>query len=141
MAEISAAMKDFAARAGAGQLEMQKCVACGVVQWPPRDVCGACLADALEWRETAQGAVVLAATTLHASMEDFFRARLPWRVGTVRLDAGPVAYAHLHRDVGEGDAVRIEAHRDFKGRGVLVAAPLQGGDDPKIADLISKREE
>ena len=37
--------------------------------------------------------------------------------------------------------VRIEAHCDFKGRGVLVALPLHGGADPKISELISKREE
>ena len=141
MADMSAAMREFARRAGAGVLELQQCAACGAIQWPPRDICGACWSDALQWREFPAAGFVLAATTLHASMEEFFRARLPWRVGAVRLDAGPVSYAHLHQGVAEGDPVRIEAHRDFNGRGVLVALPLQGGDDPKIAELISTREE
>jgi uncharacterized OB-fold protein len=141
MAEMSAAMREFARRAGSGSLEMQKCAACGCVQWPPREVCRSCLSDALEWSPVLASGTLSAATTLHASMEEFFRARLPWRIGTVRLDAGPVAYAHLHQAVAEGDIVRIESHRDFKGRGVLVALPLQGGVDPKIAELISTREE
>jgi len=142
MAEMSAAMREFTRRAGAETLEMQKCAACSAVQWPPRDVCGACLSDALQWSDISADGVLLAATTLHASLEEYFRARLPWRVGTVRLDAGPVVYAHLHHAVAEGDAVRIKAHRDFEGRGVLVAFPPSGGaNDLKISDLISKREE
>ena len=141
MADMSAAMREFSRRAGGKALELQKCAACGAVQWPPRDVCGACLSDALGWSPVSSAGTLIAATTLHASMEEFFRARLPWRVGTVRLDAGPVAYAHLHHAVAEGDQVRIEAHCDFKGRGVLVALPLHGGADPKISELISKREE
>lgn len=142
MADISAAMAEFTRRAGAGGLQMQKCAACGGVAWPPRDACAACWSQALQWSEISASGVVIAMTTLHMSMEEYFRARLPWRVGIIRLDAGPVVYAHLHRALNEGDAARVEAHVDYKGRGVLVAAPLIGGElDSNLVDLISKTEE
>ena len=141
MTDMSGAASEFAMRAKNGRFDLQRCEECGAVSWPPRDACASCWSDQLIWTAVAQTGVVLAATTLHASQDEFFRARLPWRIGTIRLDAGPVAYAHLHQALGEGDAVRIGSHRDFKARGVLVARPLKGGDDPKISELISKREE
>ena len=142
MVEMSAAMKEFTRRAAFSGLQMQKCADCGAVVWPPRDACSVCWSQELPWTEIPASGVLIAITTLHTSMEEFFRARLPWRIGTIRLDAGPVAYAHLHQALKEGDAVRLEAHLDYKGRGVLVASPPAGGEnDPKLSDLISKREE
>lgn len=141
MTEMSAAMREFAQRAGAGGLLMQACTACGAIEWPPRDVCRRCWSDSLQWTPVNAAGVVIATTMLHASMEDFFRARLPWRVGTIRLAAGPVAYAHLHRALAEGDAARIEAHLDFKGRGVLVALPVDAGEiDQRLSELTSTTE-
>ena len=144
MSEMSAAMREFARRANGEGLELQQCDACGAVQWPPRDVCGACWSDALQWREVSASGALIATTMLHVSMEPFFRERLPWRVGTVRLDAGPVAYAHVHERAKDGEKVRMESHRDFKGRGVLIALPADGArieDDRKLKELISTREE
>ncbi|HNR76461.1 MAG TPA: zinc ribbon domain-containing protein [Parvularculaceae bacterium] len=142
MAEMSAAMREFSRRADGGGFQLQKCATCGAVQWPPRDVCGECWTDALQWAAVSSTGVVLATITLRASMEEFFRARLPWRIGTIRLDAGPIVYAHLGGAVAEGDAVRLEARLDFRGRGVFIAQPL-GGDarDSKLTELISERED
>ena len=144
MAEMSAAMRAFTERAKGDAFDLQTCAACGVVAWPPREACAFCWSAVLEWKTASAAGVILAATTLHVSHEAFFRARLPWRVATVRLDDGPVAYAHLHRLVAEGDTVRIEAHADYRGRGVLIALPLSGGgvdEDPRLFDLVSTREE
>lgn len=33
-----------------GTLTLQVCADCGAVQYPPRELCRACLADALAWR-------------------------------------------------------------------------------------------
>lgn len=141
MVETSAAMAAFAARAAAGVLHLQTCAACGAVAWPPREACSACLSDGLCWRAVSANGTVLAATTLYLSLEDFFRSRLPWRVGVVKLEAGPVAYAHLHARVAEGDVARIEAHMDYCSRPVLIALPRAGeiADDPKLVDLTKMR--
>jgi uncharacterized OB-fold protein len=140
MAEMSAAMREFAARAREERFELQRCAGCGEVSWPPRDICGACWSDHLEWTPVSRAGIVLAATALHAPLEEFFRTRTPWRVGTIRLEAGPVAYAHLHGAVAEGDPVRLESRIDHQGRGVLIAMPKNGArleDDRKLLDLVS----
>lgn len=142
MIEMSAVMKEFAARAREERFELQRCADCGAVAWPPRDVCGACWSDCLEWMPVSPSGVVLAATALHAPLEEFFRARTPWRIGTVRLEAGPVAYAHLHGAVAEGDEIQIEARLDHQGRGVLIAMPKSGArieDDRNLLELISAK--
>lgn len=144
MSKMSAAMTEFASRANGERLELQQCDACGAIQWPPRDVCGACWSDALQWREVPPSGALLATTMLHVSMESFFRERLPWRVGTVRLDNGAIAYAHVHERAKDGEKVRIKAHRDFRGRGVLIALPADGArleDDRKLKELVSIKEE
>lgn len=136
-------MRAFAMRAKGAAFDLQKCAACGAVSWPPREVCAICWSDAFEWRKASGAGVILAATTLHVSYEPFFRERLPWRVAVVRLDDGPVAYAHLHYLVVEGDAAKIEAHTDYRGRGVFLALPRIGwgaDSDPRLFELISTRE-
>ena len=51
------------------------------------------------------------------STDPYFRERTPWRVGTVKLDAGPVVVAHLHGDTVEGGRVRLELKLDKSGVG------------------------
>ena len=141
MTDISGAMRDFTQRAGSKNFELQKCAACGAVSWPPRDVCASCWSDRLVFTAIAPEGVIIAATALHASQDAFFRAHLPWRVGIVRLDAGPVCYAHLAAGVSEGNRVRLAARIDWRGRGVLIAAPINdsaGADDPALRDLINE---
>jgi uncharacterized OB-fold protein len=117
---------------------LQKCAACGAVSWPPRDSCASCWSADLEWWPVSSNGAVLFETTLHSSNDPFFRERLPWRIGIVKLEAGPVAYAHLSAGVAEGEATRLVACTDWRGRGVLIALAAQGGrieDDPKLKDL------
>ncbi len=108
--------------AGGRMITLQRCVACGAVQYPPREICGVCLSDAVAW-ETAEflPGRVLARTVLHHSNEPRFRARLPLAIGLVRLDAGPVAVCFL----GErepGDTVSVRARDDETGKPVLEAS-------------------
>jgi uncharacterized OB-fold protein len=94
-------------------------ILCGAVQYPPREVCGTCLSDALTWRPQDGLGKVIAATALHASMEPYFQARLPVRVALVRLNAGPVVYAFNEDDLKPGAAARITARIDDSGQAVL----------------------
>lgn len=124
MAETSAAMAAFTECAREQKLALQRCEECGAFAWPPREVCAACWADVLIWTTIAPRGALIAATRLHVAHEEFFRERLPWRVGIVRLDAGPVAYAHLTPDAPEEGPVQVHARVDRRGRGILVARPL-----------------
>ncbi len=110
------------AAASEGRLALQRCTACGHVQYPPRACCAACLADAPAWdvSDDAEGAVV-ARTVLHHSNEARFRAALPLCVGLVRLDAGPVVVCFAPDRPAIGERVRVRAYLDETGHPVLEA--------------------
>ncbi|MEZ5922177.1 MAG: zinc ribbon domain-containing protein [Parvularculaceae bacterium] len=143
MSEISAAMDEFTRRVRAGGFELQRCCECGQFQWPPREICNACWSDILEWTEADRTATIIASTLLNVSHERFFSERLPWRVGTVKLGAGPVAYAHLHEKAEEGARVKIDARIDYAGRAVLIALPedVRLEEDKNLKELVSQMEE
>lgn len=124
------------AAAARGAFQLQVCRSCGAVQYPARDACHSCLSVDLAFEDIPRGAEVIAETQVEASPDAYFRQRLPWRLGTVKLDAGPVAMTHLHGAVRRGDRVRMDLRLDRAGRGVLVALPEHGGpdmeDDPAL---------
>lgn len=117
----SAAGQILSGAGGLGRLRLQVCQGCGQVQYPPRDVCVACLDGELDWQEVAAGARLVSSTTLHHSHFPYFQARLPWRIAMVRLDCGPAAVVHLHEACrGEpGERLHVVLRRDGAGMGVL----------------------
>src|SRR5262245_60756938 len=88
--------RGLTAAAARGAFALQVCAECGAVQYPPREACRECLSDRLPWREQDGHGHVLSDTVLRHSQELFFRERVPWRLGLVKLDAGPTVVAHLH---------------------------------------------
>lgn len=118
--------------AAEGRFEMQVCGDCSAVQYPPREVCGDCLSERLDWRPVADGGRLVATTTLRHSNDLYFRERLPWRVGTVRMDAGPSVVAHVHEDCADDGRVRLALRLDRSGQAVLHALPPE--DTPNMND-------
>ena len=104
-------------------IAIQRCTACGAVNYPVRTLCRHCLADALVVVDDAATGVVLAAATLHRSFEAVYTDKLPLRIGTVRLDSGPhlIAFVAQHTDVG--DTVRLEDGVNPLGDPVWYALP------------------
>lgn len=94
-------------------IRLQRCVDCGRAQYPPREVCVACLSDALVW-ESADSlpARVLARSVLHHSNEPRFRPRLPLTCGLVQFVAGPVAVCFLAEAAVPGDTVQVRVGAD-----------------------------
>jgi NAD(P)-dependent dehydrogenase (short-subunit alcohol dehydrogenase family)/uncharacterized OB-fold protein len=112
------------AAAAEGRFALQVCRDCGAVQYPPREACQACLSVRLDWLAQDGAGALLADTVLHHSNDLFFRERLPWRLGLVRLDVGAAVVVHLHGDVPPAPArVRVTARLDRAGQAVLVALP------------------
>jgi NAD(P)-dependent dehydrogenase (short-subunit alcohol dehydrogenase family)/uncharacterized OB-fold protein len=109
------------AAAALGRFELQQCKDCGTVQYPPREACQKCLSTRLLWKLQDGKGELLALTNLHHSNDLFFRERLPWRLGLVKLACGPTVVAHLHEDVK--DRVRVRAMLDRAGQAVLAAIP------------------
>ncbi|MEO6747416.1 MAG: SDR family NAD(P)-dependent oxidoreductase [Caldimonas sp.] len=87
------------AAAAEGRFELQVCQRCQAVQYPPRDACHRCLSPQLRWMSQTGTGELLSETVLHHSNDPFYRERLPWRLGLVRLDVGPTVIVHLHGDV------------------------------------------
>ncbi len=121
------------AAAALGRFELQQCKGCGAVQYPPRESCQRCLSISLLWREQAPGGDLLAQTVLHHSNDLFFRERLPWKLGMVKLDCGPTVVAHLHDSVKQ--RVSVRAMLDRAGQAVLAALP-----EKENADMASDRQ-
>lgn len=135
----SRAALGLAAAAAEGRFMLQRCDACGALQYPPRDACAACLSTELVWRDVDPRGRVLAETTVRTSTNVYFRERTPWRVGTVRLDAGPSIICHLHGDVAVGDEARLINRLDKSGQAAFFALPTAGApnleDDPQMREL------
>ncbi|MFM1990899.1 MAG: hypothetical protein RJA99_3856 [Pseudomonadota bacterium] len=136
----SRAALGLTAAAAEGRFALQVCADCAAVQYPPREACHRCLSVKLRWTRQDGAGALLATTTLHHSNDLFFRERLPWRLGMVRLDAGPTVVAHLHGDVGGAPArVTVGARLDRAGQAVLVALPEKEtpfmSDDPQLREM------
>ena len=110
-----------------GILQLQNCTDCGHVQYPPAELCGACLGSTLIYRETACTGTLLAQSQLHHSLWEYFKRRIkraPWPIATVQLDVGPVAIVHLTGlDLDTGDRVKVFSHSDASRSVVLIAVP------------------
>lgn len=118
------------APAAQGRLDLQVCDECGTVQYPPREACVRCLSVQLNWKPQDGRGEIIAETTLHHSLDPFFRDKLPWRVGLVRLDAGPVVVAHVHGALPHASVrVHLKAIADAAGHAALFALPEQVSPD------------
>jgi NAD(P)-dependent dehydrogenase (short-subunit alcohol dehydrogenase family)/uncharacterized OB-fold protein len=127
------------AAAARGVFELQVCRDCGATQYPPREACQACLSERLAWKPQDGLGQLVSETMLHHSYELFFRERLPWRLGMVRLDCGPVLIAHLHGDVAPAPTrVKVHACLDKAGQAALFAVPEK--ETPNMADDKQLRE-
>jgi uncharacterized OB-fold protein len=124
---VSAPLQDASRHDG---LRLQVCTRCDATQYPPRERCAECLADALAWQTVDGHATVLAVSALAHSLEPWFSARLPWQVASLRLDAGPVVFAHLATEASRGDRLRVHTVRDASGSWCLVACDGQPGSLP-----------
>ncbi len=129
----------FSTAAAEGRLALQTCGACEHVIYPPRELCPKCWSMHIEWRDIPDGGELVSETTLRTSVNTYFRERMPWRIGTVKLDAGPLVLAHIHGDVGAYARVKMIARTDKSGQGVLLALPEKEtanmADDKQLREL------
>ena len=82
------------------ELRIQRCERCGTNAFPDRLWCPGCGADALQHVPAGPGRVE-EETALR-------RAAEPTRLGTVRLDSGPLVIARLDTGAETGTQVRLE---------------------------------
>ena len=103
---------------------LQRCSACGTINYPARSLCRNCLADALEETEDPGTGLLLAATLLHRSLEPAYAEALPLRIGTVLLDSGPHLPSFVADGVEPGGRVRLEPSANPLGEAVWRAVRM-----------------
>lgn len=122
------------AAAALGRFMLQVCQHCGTVQYPARDVCVACLSDALCLTDVPPDGRIIARTTTHAANEGYFRERLPWAIGSVQMQCGPTVIANIHAACAPYGRVRLRLAIDRAGGPVLFADPVpETGEGPSLA--------
>ena len=126
------------AAAAEGRFRLQVCDDCAAVVYPPRDACPRCLSPRLPFKDVDNRGTLLAETTIRTSTDVYFRERMPWRIGTVQLDAGPSIVAHLHGDLSEGQRTRLQLKLDKSGQAIAIALPVE--DTPNMQDDPQWRE-
>lgn len=123
-AERGAAARRMTQAAAEGRFELPHCEDCGAVHYPPRERCMRCLSARLRWAVTDPNGTLLAGTSILHSNEAWFRSRVPVRIGSVRLDAGPVLIVMVEGEaIAPGGRVRVEARLDAVKQAILVAVP------------------
>jgi uncharacterized OB-fold protein len=105
----------------ATDLTLQCCDHCHQVNYPPRAVCGNCLAGSLRWQRVDNTGIVLSVTQLHYSLEPEYAEHLPWTVASIKLDCGPVVLVHLQPDIVSGATVKLKLVQDQAANRMLVA--------------------
>jgi NAD(P)-dependent dehydrogenase (short-subunit alcohol dehydrogenase family)/uncharacterized OB-fold protein len=128
------------ASAAIGRFELQRCARCGAVQYPPRESCHRCLSIDLVWTIQSGEGRLISETTLFHSNQEYFRERLPWRLGLIKLGAGPIVVAHLHRSAPLAPAdVKFTVRLDRVGQAALIATGPEEGttlqDDPRFFEM------
>lgn len=128
------------AAAALGRFELQCCARCAAVQYPPREACHRCVSTQLVWTLQSGEGELISQTTLHHSHDGYYRQRLPWRLGMVRLECGPTVIAHLHGEVAAPPAsVRVRVCLDKAGQAALIAVPrgesIDMSDDRQLKEM------
>ena len=126
----SRAAQGLTQAAAEGVFRLQVCTVCRAATYPPRDVCPRCLSGELVFEACDPHGVLVAETRIDISGEVHFRERAPWRIGSVRMDCGPMVVAHLHGGVAQGQRVRMTLMLDKTGGAAMVALPATYGDVP-----------
>ena len=121
----------------ASTLQLPVCRQCGGISYPPRELCGHCLADALEWQAVEPGGVLQSSSILHYSLEPFYARQIPWAIASVRLDCGPVVLAHLQPGLTPGARVVVCIRCDSDGNRYLVAT-AESDPDSRAAQWLEQ---
>jgi hypothetical protein len=79
----------------AGELRIQRCVACGTFRHPPRPVCAHCGDRGSEWTAVAGTGEVWSYTVIHPPTLPAFADRVPYGAVVVRLDEGVFLVSNL----------------------------------------------
>ena len=95
-----------------GELRLQRCDACGQVQFPPRRYCSGCLSDGLTWERASGRGSVRSWTVVTLPNSPAFLADVPYVMALIELAEGPTLLSGIRGcspgDVHIGMSVEVE---------------------------------
>ncbi len=98
--------------AGRGELVLQRCRVCQVVQHRPRGLCVSCLSEDIEHFVASGRGEVYTYSVVHQNQHPDSRHALPYIVAYVALEEGPQLLSNIvgcdPKDVSIGMAVRVD---------------------------------
>ncbi len=89
-----------------------RCQSCGAIYIPPRPICPACYADAMEWVELSGEGTLTGFTSIYTGLSAMIRAGYsrenPYCTGVVRLQEGPsISGQILDVDLAHPETIHI----------------------------------
>ncbi len=99
--------------AGRGELVLQRCRKCGVVQHRPRGICATCLSDAIEHFVASGLGRVYTFSIVRQNQGAAFREALPYVVAYVELDEGPRILSNVVGCEPEAVSIGMRVKADF----------------------------
>ncbi|HIF93500.1 MAG: Zn-ribbon domain-containing OB-fold protein [Myxococcales bacterium] len=100
--------------AGRGELVLQRCRACDVVQHRPRGFCVSCMEDQLEHFVASGRGTVYTYSIVHQNQMPKFRNALPYVVAYVELEEGPQLLTNIVDCDPETISIGMPVYVEFK---------------------------
>ena len=106
-----------------GELRLQRCDACGQVQFPPRRYCSGCLSDGLTWERASGRGNVRSWTVVTLPNSPAFLADVPYVVALIELAEGPTLLSGI-RGCSPGDVhIGMSVEVEFEERSDKICVP------------------
>ncbi len=104
------------------RLVVQRCIACGYYNHPPRSACDACLAQQLRFEQVSGQGRIYSFTVMHQRDVPGFEAEAPFINIVVELNEQPMLLMVSNLPFSERERVRIgtPVKVDFEERGEIV---------------------
>lgn len=93
--ELTELNRPFFEAAAEGRLSVQQCALCGQLWFPPSRRCPTCLSDQVAWTDVSGKATLWSWIRMHRKYFAGFAADLPYLVGFVKLEEGPMMMSML----------------------------------------------
>jgi uncharacterized protein len=113
--EVTELTQPFWAGGLAGELRLQRCVACGHLRYPISTICPRCLSGESQWEALTGLGTVQTYTVFERAYHESWKDRVPYVVALVELDEGPVFLTNVvgvpPADVHVGQRVSVVFER------------------------------
>jgi uncharacterized OB-fold protein len=86
---VTPELEPFFAAARRHELVVQRCARCGLLRFPPRELCSRCWSRDAEWTPVSGRGEVYSFYWMHQVYHPGFAADVPYAVVVVRLEEGP----------------------------------------------------